>query len=53
MQNMAQLKDGRWVEAEPLGPQGVVARVEFWLRARNRLPRVVRALARWDERGLG
>lgn len=36
-----------------LGPQGIVAKVEFWLRARKRLPRLVRLLGWLDERGLG
>ena len=50
---MGQRADGTWAPVEPLGPQGVVAKVEFWLRARGRLPRLVRLLAWWDERGLG
>lgn len=47
-----QRPDGSWGPVEPLGPQGVVAKVEFWLRAR-RVPVLPRLLAWWDERGLG
>jgi hypothetical protein len=49
---MTQLPDGRWVPATPIGPQGVVAKVEFWLREHHRLPRLVRLLAWVDELGL-
>ncbi len=41
-----------WVPAEPMGPQGPVARLEFWLRARG-WRRLSAALGRLDERGLG
>lgn len=51
--NMYQDGDGNWVPAEPLGPQGIVAKVEFWLRAHNRLPWLANLLGRWDERNLG
>lgn len=44
--------DGNWVPAEPLGPQGWVAKVEFWLRARG-FKRISNLLGRWDERNLG
>ena len=40
------------VEGHIIGPQGAVAKVEFWLRAHRRLARVVRALAWIDELGL-
>lgn len=40
-----------WIPATPLGPQGRVARMEFWLRQRGWW-RLSRLLARWDERGL-
>ena len=52
MNVMGQRPDGSWGPVEPIGPQGIVAKVEFWLRARNRLPRLVRLLAWFDERGL-
>lgn len=42
-----------WEPAVPLGPQGWKARLEDRLRRRGRLPRVVRFLGWWDERGLG
>jgi hypothetical protein len=44
--------DGSWSEAEPLGPQGKIAKLEFWLRG-NGFTRIPNALARWDERKLG
>lgn len=44
--------DGSWSPAEPIGPQGVVAKVEFWLR-RHGFKRLANALGSWDERGLG
>jgi hypothetical protein len=37
---------------KPLGPSGPIARVEFWLRAHGRLPRLVNFLGWLDERGL-
>lgn len=37
----------------PIGPKGPVAKVEFWLRRHRRAPRLVAALARFDERSLG
>lgn len=48
--NLAQHPDGSY--AEPLRPRGLVARVEFWLRARG-LRRLADGLGRFDERGLG
>lgn len=53
MTNSVQNPDGSWSPAEPIGPQGWKARLEFWLRARKRMPRLVAFLTRWDERGLG
>lgn len=53
MTNQQQNPDGSWGPATPLGPQGIVAKIEFWLRRHNKLPRVVDALARFDERKLG
>lgn len=43
--------DGSWSEAVPLGPQGWVARLEFWLRAKG-FRRIAALLGRWDERAL-
>lgn len=51
MNVMGQRPDGTWAEVEPLGPQGIVAKIEFWLRARG-VPVLPRLLAWWDERGL-
>lgn len=45
-------QDGSWSDAEALGPQGTVAKLEFWLRAKG-LKRIPNAMARWDERKLG
>lgn len=47
-----QRPDGSRGPVEPLGPQGTVAKIEFWLRDRSRLPHLVRLLAWIDERGL-
>lgn len=44
--------DGSWSDATPLGPQGPVAKVEFWLRHRGATG-LANLLARWDERKLG
>lgn len=43
--------DGTWSEATPI-PESRTLRVERWLRRRG-WRRAARALARWDERGLG
>lgn len=40
------------IEGHIIGPQGPIAKLEFWLRDGGRLPRVVRALAWIDELGL-
>jgi hypothetical protein len=48
---MTQDEDGNWVEAVPLGPQGPVAKLEFWLRDRG-WTRLSHILGRFDERGL-
>lgn len=48
---LRQNADGTWSEAVPLGPQGWVAKLEFWLRAKG-CRRVAALLGRWDERGL-
>lgn len=44
--------DGSWSPAQPIGPQGVVARIEFALRARG-FKRISNLLGKFDERGLG
>jgi hypothetical protein len=49
MSNLQQQEDGTWVEAIAIGPRGPIARLEFWLRARGRFPRIVKALAWLDE----
>jgi hypothetical protein len=46
-----QMPDGSWVPAEPLGPYGPIAKLEFWLRARGRR-RLANLLGRLDEIGL-
>jgi len=51
--NTLQLVDGRWEPSEPIPPQGVVAKVEAWLRHHRFFPRLANALAAFDERGLG
>jgi hypothetical protein len=43
--------DGTWTPAEPMGPQGPIAKVEFWLRARG-WTRLAAWLGLIDERGL-
>ena len=48
---MGQRPDGTWEPVKPLGPQGIVATAEFWLRAHG-VPLIPRLLAWWDERGL-
>lgn len=45
-------KDGYYSQAEPLGPQGAVAKVEFYLRSKG-LKTIPNLLAKWDERNLG
>lgn len=47
-----QNEDGSWSEAKPIGPQGIVAKLEFWLRNRG-FKRISNALGAWDERKLG
>lgn len=44
--------DGSWSPAVPLGPQGMVANIEFYLRSKG-MKRLPDLLARWDERNLG
>lgn len=46
-----QRPDGSWGPATPIGPQGPIAKVEFWLRARG-WTRLANLLGRIDERGL-
>jgi hypothetical protein len=43
---------GEWKPAEPMGPIGAVAKLEFWLRARG-CKRLAGLLGRVDEIGLG
>lgn len=43
-----QRPDGSWAPAEPLGPQGRIARLEFWLRDRGH-HRLARILGEIDE----
>lgn len=50
--NVQQNRDGSWSEAEPIGPQGWVAKLEFWLRG-NGFTRIPNMLGRLDERKLG
>lgn len=50
--NQTQDDDGNWVPAEPLPPQGVVAKMEFWMRKRG-WKHIPSLLAAWDERRLG
>jgi hypothetical protein len=51
MPTLQQNPDGTWSPVKPLGPQGPVARLEFWLRARG-FRRIARFLGRVDEIGL-
>ena len=44
--------DGSWTYAEPIAPQGRLARAEFWFRNRGHR-RIANLLGRLDERGLG
>lgn len=50
--NIQQNEDGSWSPATPIGPQGVVAKVEFWLRSKGFVT-VPNLLGKWDERNLG
>lgn len=50
--SLYQNEDGNWKEAQPIGPQGFLAKVEFALRARG-FKTIPDAIARWDERKLG
>jgi hypothetical protein len=44
--------DGSWSEAKPVGPQGPIARAEWWMRDHGH-HRIALWLGRLDELGLG
>lgn len=48
MPTLQQNPDGTWSVAQPLGPQGRLARLELWLRARGHR-RLAVLLGRIDE----
>lgn len=51
MPTLQENPDGKWVEAEPLGPQTGAAVLEQWFRKRG-FNRVADLLGRFDEKGL-